>query len=87
MPSIDEYVARLKALKLQSLASYNQAMENYKANYPVFYNQLVAAMQASSKPAASSKFKEFVLEYRFYLIAIGVGIAVIIYLLFLVMTR
>ena len=87
MPSIDEYVAKLKALKLQSLASYNQAMENYKTNYPAFYNQLVAAMQESSKPAASSKLKEFFREYRFYLIAIGAGIAVIIYLLFLVMTR
>lgn len=85
--NLNEYVTKLKALKLQSLSAYNQSMENYKNNYPAFYNQLIVALQDSVKPAASSKFKEFFSEYKFYLIAICVGIVVIIYLLFLVMSR
>ena len=72
---------------MQSLDNYNKTMENYKANYPVFYNQLIAAMQETGKVTKSTGFKMFLGEYKFYLIAIGAGIGVIVYLLLLLFTR
>lgn len=69
------------------MEQYNQAMENYKTNYPQFYQQLVTAMKEGQKEPASSKLKDFLKEYKFYLAAIGGGVVVIIILLFLLLAR
>lgn len=87
MPGISDYVKRLNELKMRSLDEYNKAMNNYKDNYPDFYAQLVNAMQESGKQATGGKFKDFLKTYKYYLIAIGAGVGVIIYLLFILMAR
>jgi hypothetical protein len=86
MPAIDEYVKKLSELKTRSADEYNRAMNNYKTNYPAFYNQLVQAMGLVPK-TKESKFQGVPGDYKWYLIAITGGIGVIIYLLFLLMAR
>lgn len=83
MPTIDDYVKQLNALKMKSQEEYNQAMANYKQNYPDFYKQLVQAMEAGGKQSAKGKLRDFVITYKWYLLAIGIGVGVIIFLLFL----
>lgn len=84
---LSQYVERLKALKSQSLEQYNAAMNNYKTNYPQFYQQLINAMKESGKQSTKNKFKDFVSTYKWYLVAIGVGIVVIIVLLLMLFSR
>jgi hypothetical protein len=87
MPDISEYIKRLNDLKMQSLDKYNESMKYYETNYPEFHKQLVVAMQESTKRPSGAKFKDFARDYKWYLIAIGAGVGVIIYLLYLLMTR
>jgi len=81
------YVKQLNDLKMQSMDQYNAAMKNYQDNYPEFYAQLMEAMKESTTQASSSKLKEFLSAYKYYLVAIGIGVGVIIYLLFLILSR
>ena len=87
MPDITECVKQLNELKGQSMEKYNEAMKGYQENYPDFYNQLLAAMKESSTQATSTKFKDFVKLYKWYLLAIGVGIGIIVYLVMLILSR
>ena len=87
MPDINEYIKRLNDLKMRSLDDYNKAMAMYRDTYPSFYAQLVAAMETSSKQASTGKLKDFALTYKWYLLAISIGIGVIIYLLYVLMVR
>ncbi len=84
---MEEYINRLKQLKMQSLEQYNQTMNNYKTNYPEFYNQLIKAMNLSNKVDKSTEFKMFLKEYKWYLTIIAIGIGVIIYLLTLLFNK
>lgn len=82
MPDITEYVKKLNDLKLRSMDEYNRMMESYRVNYPDFYNQLVQAMQAQTMPPTTvEKLKDFAFNYKWYLITIGIGVGVIIFLL------
>lgn len=85
MPTISDYVKQLNELKMKSLEEYNQAMANYKENYPDFYQQLVQAMETGGKQSTQGKLKDFAITYKWYLLAIGIGIGVIIYLLYLLL--
>lgn len=77
MTDLTEYVARLKVLKSQSMAQYQQTMDSYKNNYPEFYAQLVKSMNEGSTTTQETRFKMFFNEYKWYLVAIGVGLVVI----------
>jgi spore germination protein YaaH len=84
MPDITEYVRKLNELKLRSMDDYNRTMENYRTNYPDFYNQLMQAMEAqTATPTKAGQLKDFFFKYKWYLITIFGGVAVIVILLFL----
>ena len=85
MPTIDDYIKKLNEIKLRSYEEYKKQMEYYRTNYPEFYQKLIIAMKEGSRVESSTKFKMFLSEYKWYLIAIGVGIGVIIYLLYLLL--
>jgi len=87
MPDVTEYIKQLNELKGQSMEKYNEAMKGYQENYPDFYNQLLAAMKEASTQDTSTKFKDFIKLYKFYLVAIGVGIGIIVYLVSLIFSR
>ncbi len=85
MPSIQEYIKRLRELRTISEEAYQRTLNNYATNYPDFYKQLMEAM--SEKPANKSKLRLFFKEYKWYLTAISVGLIIIIILLYLLFNK
>lgn len=86
MVGVEEYVKRLKALRLESESKYLDTLKYYETNYPQFYAQLKTALETTSKPATTGRLMSFVKQYKYYLAAIITGCAVIIYLLVLLIT-
>jgi len=90
MPTIEDYVNQLIQLKKTDPAKYSSTLEQYKLQYPQFYEKLMPLLEVKEViikgGSKLERFKSFYKEYWPYLTAIiGGGVTIVILLLMIIL--